>query len=98
MVIYNDRAYLDVNVDEHFHFVCEKCSAVIDLDEEVEFNSNPPENFKANKFIGTYYGICDKCLKKEGRFMLEDKIEQVLKNSSIRSFFRIESINGLGDL
>lgn len=58
----------DGNVDEHYHFVCEKCNSVEDLNIPV-MTELTTEVEKASKGIVTrhsmvFYGVCEKCNKK----------------------------------
>ena len=57
----------DANVDEHYHFVCEKCHAIVDLDIPIELSLNEKVNathqLKAIRHNIQFYGICEKCQK-----------------------------------
>ena len=55
----------DGNCETHSHFICEKCSAVSDLEISENFN---PEDFiknssgkKVKSFTLEFFGICEKC-------------------------------------
>ena len=61
----NGEERIDGNTEPHPHFVCNKCNAVID----VEDNQNADdlksqlaeEGFKVENRFVIYYGICPKC-------------------------------------
>ncbi|MDC7225150.1 MAG: transcriptional repressor [Spirochaetales bacterium] len=50
---------------DHYHFICEKCGAIIDLDIPIktELNSEVEKiaGFKTRKHQIEFYGICDAC-------------------------------------
>ena len=50
---------------DHYHFVCEKCGAVIDLDMPIKNDLNTEveriAGFKTNKHRIEFFGICDSC-------------------------------------
>ena len=58
----------DANIKPHYHFICEICGAIKDLDlpinyqleEKVEQNTN----MTVHKHRIEFYGICDKCMEK----------------------------------
>lgn len=55
----------DANTDEHYHFICENCSAIIDLDIPIDPKLNEKINmktkFKVYRHNIEFYGKCDKC-------------------------------------
>ena len=57
----------DANTDQHYHFVCEKCKKIIDLDMPADEKLN--EKIKEKTGYRTYrhriefFGVCDKCEK-----------------------------------
>lgn len=55
----------DPNVEKHYHFVCQKCGAVSDLDMPWMLHVDVlADSFAAGKVTGHmayFYGICDKC-------------------------------------
>ncbi|MEN8907262.1 MAG: transcriptional repressor [Clostridiales bacterium] len=54
----------DGNIDRHYHFICEKCKAIIDLDLPIDEKLNDRViKYKANSHKIQFYGICDKCEK-----------------------------------
>jgi Fur family transcriptional regulator, peroxide stress response regulator len=59
---------LDANVSEHYHFVCERCAAIIDLEVPVErsLDKRVPtsEGFQVHGHAVEFYGLCPKCAKK----------------------------------
>lgn len=60
----------DAYIEPHYHFVCEKCGAIIDLkipvDEELneKVRNATPYNVKRHRV--EFFGVCDKCSGKEG--------------------------------
>lgn len=56
----------DANAEPHYHFVCKKCGAVIDLDmEPIDYitevaNHNFPGQITGHTTF--FYGICDDCI------------------------------------
>ena len=59
----------DANIGPHYHFVCEKCDAIIDLELPIDAALNERVNittpFTATRHRIEFYGICDAC-KREG--------------------------------
>ncbi len=59
---------LDANVTEHYHFVCERCEAVIDLKlpivRALERQVPASEGFEVHRHAVEFYGLCPKCAKK----------------------------------
>ena len=59
---------LDANVTEHYHFICERCDAVIDLDlpivRDLERQVPASEGFEVHRHAVEFYGLCPKCAKK----------------------------------
>jgi Fe2+ or Zn2+ uptake regulation protein len=59
---------LDANVNEHYHFICEKCDAIIDLKLAIErgLDKQVPtsEGFEVHRHTVEFYGLCPKCVKK----------------------------------
>ena len=59
----------DANTDEHYHFICQKCGRIFDLnlpydsgmDRKVEEMTGAKVQFHQTEF----YGICNDCLKEE---------------------------------
>ena len=55
----------DANIDPHYHFVCEECGAIVDLDLPVDNELNERvskiTNLKARRHNIQFYGLCDKC-------------------------------------
>jgi len=58
----------DANTDHHYHFVCERCAAIIDLelpiDDGLNERVNKATNFKAQRHNIQFYGLCDSCADK----------------------------------
>ncbi len=59
--------HFDGNPEPHYHFICNSCSAVIDLDIPYikEFSGSAIKNFggKIERHATYFYGICEKCCK-----------------------------------
>lgn len=60
----------DANIGQHYHFICEKCAAIIDLDLPVDEALNRRVNqatpFRAHRHRVEFYGLCDRCQQKAG--------------------------------
>jgi len=59
---------LDANVTEHYHFICERCDAVIDLKlpimRDLERKVPVSEGFEVHRHAVEFYGLCPKCARK----------------------------------
>jgi Fur family transcriptional regulator, peroxide stress response regulator len=59
---------LDANVGEHYHFICERCDAVIDLrlpiERDLDRQVPASEGFKVHRHAVEFYGLCPKCAKR----------------------------------
>ncbi|MGA2641560.1 MAG: transcriptional repressor [Spirochaetia bacterium] len=59
---------LDANTRPHYHFICEKCDSIIDLDTppDESLNAWPDKSlgFKVSRHEIEFYGLCPKCAKK----------------------------------
>ena len=59
---------LDANVADHYHFICEKCDAIIDLELPVEHGLDRwvavSGGFEVHRHAVEFYGLCPKCAKK----------------------------------
>ena len=59
---------LDANVTEHYHFICERCDAIIDLnlpvDPRIDKQVPASEGFEVHRHAVEFYGLCPKCAKK----------------------------------
>jgi Fur family peroxide stress response transcriptional regulator len=57
----------DANINPHYHFVCEECGAIIDLelpvDDQLNTKVNEATNFRALSHNIQFYGLCDNCAK-----------------------------------
>ncbi len=57
----------DANTDPHYHFICERCGSIIDLempvDEELNRNVEKLSHHKANRHRIEFYGFCETCTK-----------------------------------
>lgn len=67
--VVNGQERLDGNIKPHAHFICRKCSAVIDLPQEFlseESVKKEEETFghKVENYALMFYGICSLCQQK----------------------------------
>ena len=55
----------DANVEQHYHFVCEDCGTMVDLelpvDSQLNDKVNETTNLKARRHNIQFYGLCGKC-------------------------------------
>jgi Fur family peroxide stress response transcriptional regulator len=55
----------DARVDPHYHFICEKCGAIVDLPLPIDATLNRKVDestpFKVNRHRIEFYGTCDRC-------------------------------------
>jgi Fur family peroxide stress response transcriptional regulator len=55
----------DANVAPHYHFICERCGSIIDLNMKMNDDLNrsvdKSTNFKTKRHRIEFYGLCDKC-------------------------------------
>ncbi len=55
----------DANIEPHYHFICEQCGAIIDLDIPVDQNLNKiitdSTSFVVNRHDIEFYGNCNQC-------------------------------------
>ncbi len=55
----------DANISPHYHFLCEKCGDIIDLeipvDEKLNDKVNTKTGLKALRHRIEFFGLCDKC-------------------------------------
>ena len=60
----------DANIGPHYHFVCELCGAIVDLDFPVDDSLNDRVNsttpFTARRHRIEFYGVCDRCGESAG--------------------------------
>lgn len=58
----------DANIGPHYHFICERCSSVLDLelpvDEALNERVNVSTHHNAQRHRIEFFGICDRCEKK----------------------------------
>lgn len=61
----------EANIGLHYHFICEKCRSIIDLelpiDEALNTRVNQATPFKARRHRIEFYGVCDRCQENEDR-------------------------------
>ena len=55
----------DANIGPHYHFICERCGAIVDLELSVDESLNDRVNtttpFTAQRHRIEFYGTCDRC-------------------------------------
>ena len=55
----------DANIDPHYHFICENCGEIIDLEFPVDGNLNKRvrelTGLKPHRHNVQFYGLCKKC-------------------------------------
>jgi Fur family peroxide stress response transcriptional regulator len=60
----------DANTVPHYHFICERCGSITDLelpvDEELNEKVMSTTDFIAKRHRIEFYGTCDKCLNESG--------------------------------
>ena len=58
----------DANTSEHYHFICEKCGAIYDLEMPIIYKLNEDvkdeTNFEVHSHRIEFYGVCEKCKSK----------------------------------
>ena len=58
----------DANITQHYHFICENCNAIFDLelpvDEELNKRVNKASPFTARRHRIEFYGTCNQCKEK----------------------------------
>lgn len=58
----------DANIDAHYHFICESCGKIVDLELPIDSQLNErvdaATNFKTQHHNIQFYGLCDECVKK----------------------------------
>lgn len=59
--------HFDANTSKHYHFICEKCGAIRDLeipfDETLEHKVARQTGFEVRHHRMDFYGLCEKCSK-----------------------------------
>jgi len=60
--------HLDANMKPHYHFICQQCHSITDLDvpPDQSLNAWPDESlgFKVSRHEIEFYGVCPKCARK----------------------------------
>ena len=60
--------HLDANMKSHYHFICEKCDSITDLEvlPDKSLNAWPDKSrgFTVSRHEIEFYGLCPKCSKK----------------------------------
>jgi Fur family peroxide stress response transcriptional regulator len=61
----------DYNTVLHYHFVCKKCGAVLDMEMDnlvnVDHFANKKFKGRIDGHVAYFYGLCEKCLAEEGK-------------------------------
>ena len=59
----------EANIEPHYHFICEKCGEIFDLDLSIDASLNEMVNkktrFSAKRHRIEFYGLCDRCAQKQ---------------------------------
>jgi Fur family peroxide stress response transcriptional regulator len=59
----------EANIEPHYHFICEKCGEIFDLDLPIDASLNEMVNkktqFSAKRHRIEFYGLCDRCAQKQ---------------------------------
>ena len=57
--------HFDAHTGKHYHFICEKCGAIRDLelpfDQTLEHMVEQHTNYEVNDHRLDFYGLCEKC-------------------------------------
>lgn len=60
----------DANTGPHYHFICERCGAIIDLelpiDPSLDDRVNEATPYTARRHRIEFFGICDRCRSEVG--------------------------------
>jgi Fur family peroxide stress response transcriptional regulator len=55
----------DANTSQHYHFICERCGSISDLeipiDDELNKRAELNTKYKVNRHRIEFYGLCDRC-------------------------------------
>ena len=55
----------DANIGPHYHFICERCGSIIDLELPVEQSLNERVNrttpYSVHRHRIEFFGVCDRC-------------------------------------
>jgi Fur family peroxide stress response transcriptional regulator len=61
----------DANTDPHYHFICEKCGSILDLqlpfDKALNMRVTQSTPFTVYRHRIEFYGVCDRCKKHSKR-------------------------------
>ncbi len=64
-----DKAHFDHNTFEHYHFICQKCGNIYDIQKEIAPDivqkTQEKTGFIINSHDVVFHGICLECKKKE---------------------------------
>ena len=57
----------DANVSPHYHFICERCASITDLELPIDTSLNERVNstteFRVRRHRIEFYGVCSRCTK-----------------------------------
>lgn len=62
------QSRFDARTDEHYHFKCDVCDRIYDIEPELiklSFDFSNLNGFKVSRFTVEFSGICKNCLKEE---------------------------------
>lgn len=61
----------DARTNDHYHFLCERCGRVYDLDLEVDYGLNElverETGHHADHHQLAFYGVCERCARREAK-------------------------------
>ena len=62
-----ERLFFDMRMDNHPHFLCQRCRRIVDLDVEIcpGLEGRVVDGHTITSFEGYFYGVCRDCRKRE---------------------------------
>lgn len=67
-ILTGDSSHFDGDVSEHYHFICNRCGAIIDVMPQrdmPEIDTLEEKGFEVENYALTIYGVCGKCREAE---------------------------------
>ena len=56
--------HYDHNTHEHYHFICDSCKKVYDIDARITFDENTQQEFTIHGYDIAFHGLCKNCQQK----------------------------------
>ena len=53
--------HYDHNTHEHYHFICDSCKKVYDIDASITFDENTQQEFTIHGYDIAFHGLCKNC-------------------------------------